>query len=208
MLGHDESDHFTVSLNPHNTFQGHIAATIDECNLLPQANLNALIQDLPHRVEELIRLTFCPLISNQVQSRSGYSGFSQAEIVPDDAAGRWVFSGISHFLHPFIPVLFHTHLTSTSSALKTPICFLFGTTAESQMNATYSRPSTNKFTGSVFSSDFPSQSMEVMGSNQNMLQPKVAKDNQSVFASPQMTDRERMQGHHADRQREDARAPC
>ncbi|KAJ8890870.1 hypothetical protein PR048_010379 [Dryococelus australis] len=33
------------------------------------------------------------------------------------AAGRWVFSGIFHFLRPFIPALLHTHLVSPSSAL-------------------------------------------------------------------------------------------
>ncbi|KAJ8870273.1 hypothetical protein PR048_029294 [Dryococelus australis] len=42
-------------------------------------------------------------------------------IVPDDVAGLRVFSGISRFPHPFIPVLLHTHLTSPSSALKTLI---------------------------------------------------------------------------------------
>ncbi|KAJ8885393.1 hypothetical protein PR048_011590 [Dryococelus australis] len=30
-------------------------------------------------------------------------GCSHAGIVPDDAAGRWVFSGISRLLHPFVP---------------------------------------------------------------------------------------------------------
>ncbi|KAJ8895116.1 hypothetical protein PR048_000441 [Dryococelus australis] len=37
----------------------------------------------------------------------------------NDAAGRRVFSRISHFSHPCIPALLHTHLTSPSSALKT-----------------------------------------------------------------------------------------
>ncbi|KAJ8869248.1 hypothetical protein PR048_030820 [Dryococelus australis] len=39
--------------------------------------------------------------------------------VPDDAARRRVFSGISRYPHPFIPTLLHTHFTSPSSALKT-----------------------------------------------------------------------------------------
>ncbi|KAJ8874949.1 hypothetical protein PR048_022839 [Dryococelus australis] len=39
-------------------------------------------------------------------------GFSHAGIVPDDAAGRWVFSGIFHFPHPFISALLHTSLRS------------------------------------------------------------------------------------------------
>ncbi|KAJ8870505.1 hypothetical protein PR048_029528 [Dryococelus australis] len=47
------------------------------------------------------------------------SGFSHAGIVPDDAAGRRVFSGISRFPRPFVPALHHNHLVPPSSALKT-----------------------------------------------------------------------------------------
>ncbi|KAJ8891945.1 hypothetical protein PR048_004505 [Dryococelus australis] len=43
----------------------------------------------------------------------------QVAIVPDDAAGRRVFSGISRFPRPCIPTLLHTHLASPSSALRT-----------------------------------------------------------------------------------------
>ncbi|KAJ8895014.1 hypothetical protein PR048_000323 [Dryococelus australis] len=41
-------------------------------------------------------------------------GLSHVGIVPDDAAGQRVFSGISRFPHPFIPALLHTHLASNS----------------------------------------------------------------------------------------------
>ncbi|KAJ8878899.1 hypothetical protein PR048_019502 [Dryococelus australis] len=51
-------------------------------------------------------------------------GFSRVEIVLDDAAGRRVFSGISHFSRPFNPALPHTHLASALSALKTHISIL------------------------------------------------------------------------------------
>ncbi|KAJ8868824.1 hypothetical protein PR048_030365 [Dryococelus australis] len=47
-------------------------------------------------------------------------GFSQVGIVPDDAAGRRVFSGISRS-PPCIPVLFHSQFISPSSALKIPL---------------------------------------------------------------------------------------
>ncbi|KAJ8871732.1 hypothetical protein PR048_028068 [Dryococelus australis] len=40
-------------------------------------------------------------------------------ILPDDAAGRRVFSGISRFPGPCSPELLHTHFTSPPSALKT-----------------------------------------------------------------------------------------
>ncbi|KAJ8866418.1 hypothetical protein PR048_032261 [Dryococelus australis] len=42
-------------------------------------------------------------------------------IVPDDAAGRRVSSGISRFSCPFIPALLHPHLALSSSALKTSV---------------------------------------------------------------------------------------
>ncbi|KAJ8890889.1 hypothetical protein PR048_010398 [Dryococelus australis] len=42
-------------------------------------------------------------------------GFSHVGIVPDDAAGRRVFSGISFFPDPFIPALLHTDLSSPCS---------------------------------------------------------------------------------------------
>ncbi|KAJ8871180.1 hypothetical protein PR048_027486 [Dryococelus australis] len=44
-------------------------------------------------------------------------GFSHVGIVPDDAAGQRIFSGISHFPRRCIPVLLHYHLSSPSSAL-------------------------------------------------------------------------------------------
>ncbi|KAJ8870171.1 hypothetical protein PR048_029184 [Dryococelus australis] len=47
-------------------------------------------------------------------------GFSHVGIVPYDAVGRRVFSGISRFPHPCIPTLLHTHLTLISS--QGPLC--------------------------------------------------------------------------------------
>ncbi|KAJ8887829.1 hypothetical protein PR048_014047 [Dryococelus australis] len=44
-------------------------------------------------------------------------GFSQVGIVPDDAAGRQAFSGISRFPHPCIPALLHSHLIQSSSGM-------------------------------------------------------------------------------------------
>ncbi|KAJ8891679.1 hypothetical protein PR048_004207 [Dryococelus australis] len=48
-------------------------------------------------------------------------GFSQVGIVPDDAAGRRVFSWISRFPHPCVPELLHSHLVPPPSALKTSL---------------------------------------------------------------------------------------
>ncbi|KAJ8881799.1 hypothetical protein PR048_018285 [Dryococelus australis] len=42
-------------------------------------------------------------------------------IMPDDAASCRVFLGISHFFHPFISAMLHTHLASPSLALKTSL---------------------------------------------------------------------------------------
>ncbi|KAJ8890925.1 hypothetical protein PR048_010434 [Dryococelus australis] len=44
--------------------------------------------------------------------------FSPVGIVPDDAAGWWVFSGISLLHRPYIPALLVSHLLSPSSTLK------------------------------------------------------------------------------------------
>ncbi|KAJ8872264.1 hypothetical protein PR048_025866 [Dryococelus australis] len=46
----------------------------------------------------------------RVQSPPGHSGFLHVGIVPDDAVGRRVFSGISRFPRLFILALFHSHL--------------------------------------------------------------------------------------------------
>ncbi|KAJ8868575.1 hypothetical protein PR048_030113 [Dryococelus australis] len=46
-------------------------------------------------------------------------GFSHVGIASDDASGRRVFSGTSHFPRPCIPALLHTHLASPSLTLKT-----------------------------------------------------------------------------------------
>ncbi|KAJ8869172.1 hypothetical protein PR048_030742 [Dryococelus australis] len=47
--------------------------------------------------------------------------FSHVGIVPGDTVGLRVFSGISCFPRPSIPVLLHTRITSPSSALKTSL---------------------------------------------------------------------------------------
>ncbi|KAJ8888315.1 hypothetical protein PR048_007802 [Dryococelus australis] len=49
----------------------------------------------------------------------GHFRFSHVGIVPEDAAGRRVSSGISRLPLPCIPVLLHIHISSHSSALKT-----------------------------------------------------------------------------------------
>ncbi|KAJ8887881.1 hypothetical protein PR048_007365 [Dryococelus australis] len=47
-----------------------------------------------------------------------FTEFSQVVIVPDDAVGMRVFSGISCFHHPFIPALLHTHLNNPHRLLR------------------------------------------------------------------------------------------
>ncbi|KAJ8882323.1 hypothetical protein PR048_014125 [Dryococelus australis] len=61
-----------------------------------------------------------PIKANRVRFLAGgVPGFSG--IVLDKAVGRRIFSGISRFPRPCIPVCLHTTLTSPASALKTPI---------------------------------------------------------------------------------------
>ncbi|KAJ8873972.1 hypothetical protein PR048_024812 [Dryococelus australis] len=75
-----------------------------------------LLISLPQKIgatvaERLARSSF------SIPSRA--TGFSQVGIVPDDAAGRRVFSGICRFPCPFIPASLHTNLNHPTSALKT-----------------------------------------------------------------------------------------
>ncbi|KAJ8898006.1 hypothetical protein PR048_003366 [Dryococelus australis] len=67
-----------------------------------------------------------PTKANRYQSPAGsLADFYQVGIVLDDAAGRRIFSGISRFPRPFIPVpgLLHTHFTLIGSQYpdKTPM---------------------------------------------------------------------------------------
>ncbi|KAJ8881242.1 hypothetical protein PR048_017718 [Dryococelus australis] len=58
-----------------------------------------------------------PTKANWVQSPAvGTPGFSQVGIVPGDAFGRRVFTGISRFPHPCIPALLHCYLISHFSS--------------------------------------------------------------------------------------------
>ncbi|KAJ8895055.1 hypothetical protein PR048_000380 [Dryococelus australis] len=59
--------------------------------------------------------------ANRVRFQAGSPGISHVLIVSVDAAGRRLFTGISRFLRPCIPILPHTHLASPSSALKTSL---------------------------------------------------------------------------------------
>ncbi|KAJ8894473.1 hypothetical protein PR048_007127 [Dryococelus australis] len=59
-------------------------------------------------------------LAKRVRSPTGHSpGLPHVGLVPDDATGRRVSSGISRFPGPCIPPLPHTQLASPSSALKT-----------------------------------------------------------------------------------------
>ncbi|KAJ8870264.1 hypothetical protein PR048_029285 [Dryococelus australis] len=56
-------------------------------------------------------IIFPPTWANRVRFPTGpFPGLSHVGIVPDDAAGRRVFSGISSFLRPCIPALLRTPL--------------------------------------------------------------------------------------------------
>ncbi|KAJ8877485.1 hypothetical protein PR048_021940 [Dryococelus australis] len=48
---------------------------------------------------------------SELNPRPGHSGFSQMRIVPDDAVGRRVFSGIFRVPRPLSPALLHTYLS-------------------------------------------------------------------------------------------------
>ncbi|KAJ8883244.1 hypothetical protein PR048_015084 [Dryococelus australis] len=68
------------------------------------------------------RVSLIAFHSNESGSIPGQAtpGISQVGIVPDDAAGRRVFSAISRLPCTCIPTLLHSHLISPPSALKSP----------------------------------------------------------------------------------------
>ncbi|KAJ8878701.1 hypothetical protein PR048_019286 [Dryococelus australis] len=71
---------------------------------------------------EVVRLLASPSKRTGFDSRRGsLPVFPHVRIVPDDATGRWIFSGISRFSRTCIPELIHSHLASTSSTFNTTI---------------------------------------------------------------------------------------
>ncbi|KAJ8881905.1 hypothetical protein PR048_018391 [Dryococelus australis] len=102
-------------------------------------------------------------------------GFLHEGIILDDATGRWVFSGISHFSSSFIVALLHAHLTSSSLAFKTSMCskLLQGTLREGGLHIISHNymPSLSKMPvlkvmepGSSLRGDFGESSGDVYGS--------------------------------------------
>ncbi|KAJ8873112.1 hypothetical protein PR048_026729 [Dryococelus australis] len=67
---------------------------------------------------EASRLTTQPPWPQHLIPNGITPGFSHVGIMPGDATGKLVFSGICRFLHPCIPVLLYIHLVLPSSALK------------------------------------------------------------------------------------------
>ncbi|KAJ8878628.1 hypothetical protein PR048_019210 [Dryococelus australis] len=104
-----------------------ITQSMDPSGHFPIVGLDAVVKHTDHQ--------------NYPTSSFFASSLSQVRIVPDDAAGRRVFSGISRFPSPYIPALLHTY---------SPHFTLIG----SQYLDLNSRP--NLFTHSLISSLFPS----------------------------------------------------
>ncbi|KAJ8869039.1 hypothetical protein PR048_030590 [Dryococelus australis] len=77
----------------------------------------------------------CTAINNSIAQGPRWMSVG---IVPDDAAGRRAFSGISRFPRPCIPPQLRSHLVSTSSALKTSSSESFNSAAH--IATTHLRP--------------------------------------------------------------------
>ncbi|KAJ8885868.1 hypothetical protein PR048_012074, partial [Dryococelus australis] len=69
----------------------------------------------------LLTLSLTPQGPRWFSGQTTHLGEPGSGIVPDDAAGRRVFSGISSLPHPFVPALLRSHLISPSSTLKTSL---------------------------------------------------------------------------------------
>ncbi|KAJ8865712.1 hypothetical protein PR048_033232 [Dryococelus australis] len=59
-----------------------------------------------------------PTKTNLAQYPAGSPDFRKRGIVPDDAVGRWVFSGISRFPHTFIPAPLHIDFNHPNRLLR------------------------------------------------------------------------------------------
>ncbi|KAJ8870065.1 hypothetical protein PR048_029076 [Dryococelus australis] len=75
---------------------------------------------VPHRRDVARALAFHQGKPGSIADRVA-PRFLHLGIVPNDAAGRRVFSGISRLPRPCTPALLHTHLASLSSGLKSPL---------------------------------------------------------------------------------------
>ncbi|KAJ8865846.1 hypothetical protein PR048_033368 [Dryococelus australis] len=81
--------------------------------LQEESNTSSLYHEQPLSIGTAVaeRLACSPPTKAiRVQSPAGSPGFSHVGIVPHDAVGWWVFSGISRFHRTFIPAPLHTHL--------------------------------------------------------------------------------------------------
>ncbi|KAJ8879162.1 hypothetical protein PR048_019768 [Dryococelus australis] len=100
------------------------ATTLMRAFIKPQKNFKKIKEEQYRIAPNPYRCTMGhgatpPTKAIRVHSRPGHSGFSHVGIVPDDAVGLRVFSGISRFPRPFIPALHSYSPQSPSSALKT-----------------------------------------------------------------------------------------
>ncbi|KAJ8885820.1 hypothetical protein PR048_012025 [Dryococelus australis] len=91
-------------------------------DFFPMGYIKSLVYETPAKTEEELSLMSCLSMSHLDEPDMILSGvapkISHVGIMPDDAAGGRVFSGISHFPHTCIPELLHTHFTSPSLAVK------------------------------------------------------------------------------------------
>ncbi|KAJ8880030.1 hypothetical protein PR048_020652 [Dryococelus australis] len=108
----------------------HLLAIFPRKHFRKHAEQNVVVRVLTNVAREAVheaavaeRLDCSPPIkANWVQSTTRVTpGFSKVGIVPDNVAGRWVFSGVSSFPHPCIPALLHAHIPLPSSAPKTSL---------------------------------------------------------------------------------------
>ncbi|KAJ8881458.1 hypothetical protein PR048_017939 [Dryococelus australis] len=115
---------YYTPLNTREELEARIRAAFEAVKKTPAIFSDVLFR-IPATISDSGRWAASLLASHQGEQSSipgrVTPAFSHVGIVPDDAAGRWVFWGISRFPCPFIPALFHTHLLSPSSALKTSV---------------------------------------------------------------------------------------
>ncbi|KAJ8881484.1 hypothetical protein PR048_017965 [Dryococelus australis] len=100
----DTSPHFQTLWQPSENGYAYIIGTVS-----PFPLCNSPLPDPLAAIREWVRIHHRNRVA--ISSLPGNSGFLHVGIVSDDAAGRRVFPGFSRCSRPFIPALFHTHLS-------------------------------------------------------------------------------------------------
>ncbi|KAJ8877920.1 hypothetical protein PR048_022379 [Dryococelus australis] len=125
-LGRDEEAYVNygqLSVYVRRCFKGPIVSALNTVHILATKERCFVCRALRNAGAAVAERLDCspPTKKNRIESLTVHAGCSQVGIVPDDAAGRRVFSRVSRFPLSRIPALLRSLLILPSSALKTSL---------------------------------------------------------------------------------------